>query len=64
MCAFAVDCGDYVVITNARKIAVTGRKEQQKVYYHHTMYPGGLKTKTYREMMLESPDQVRPFVYS
>jgi ribosomal protein L13 len=54
-----VDCGDYVVVTNARKIRVTGNKEKQVVYRHHTMYPGGLKEKSYRDLMAHRPEQVR-----
>lgn len=57
-----VDCGDYVVVSNARKVKVTGRKAEQKVYRHHTMYPGGLKEIPYKEMMQRKPDEVRRFV--
>lgn len=55
----SVDCGDYVVVTNARKIRVTGNKENQIVYRHHTMYPGGLKEKSYRDLMADRPEEVR-----
>lgn len=54
-----MDCGDYVVVTNARKIRVTGDKEKQIVYRHHTMYPGGLKEKSYRDLMAQRPEEVR-----
>jgi large subunit ribosomal protein L13 len=54
-----VDCGDYVVVTNARKIRATGNKEKQIVYRHHTMYPGGLKEKSYRDLMAQRPEEVR-----
>ena len=54
-----VDCGDYVVVTNARKIVATGNKEKQIVYRHHTMYPGGLKEKSYRDLMAQRPEEVR-----
>jgi len=54
-----VDCGDYVVVTNARKIRVTGKKEKQIVYRHHSMYPGGLKEKSYRDLMAYRPEEVR-----
>lgn len=54
-----VDCGDYVVVTNARKIRVTGNKEKQIIYRHHTMYPGGLKEKSYRDLMAQRPEEVR-----
>lgn len=55
----SVDCGDYVVVTNARKIRVTGDKEKQIIYRHHTMYPGGLKEKSYRDLMAHRPEEVR-----
>jgi large subunit ribosomal protein L13 len=41
-----VDCGDHVIIINAEKVVLTGRKRDQKVYYHHTGYPGGIKERT------------------
>ncbi len=41
-----LDCGDYVVVINAEKVKVTGQKETDKKYYHHSGYPGGLKTTT------------------
>lgn len=50
-----VDTGDYVVVINAANIAVTGKKEQDKVYYRHTGYPGGIRSKTLAEMRAESP---------
>lgn len=53
------DCGDHVVVTNARQVLVTGRKAEQKLYRHHTMYPGGLKEIPYERMLDRKPDQVR-----
>ena len=53
-----MDCGDYVVVTNARNVKVTGKKAQQLVYRHHTMFPGGLKEIQYKEMMRRKPDEV------
>jgi large subunit ribosomal protein L13 len=53
------DIGDYVVVTNARHIKVTGKKSQQKMYRHHTMFPGGLKEITYQEMLDRKPEEVR-----
>jgi large subunit ribosomal protein L13 len=50
-----LDVGDYVVVTNAKQIVLTGNKAQQKVYYHHSGYPGGLKTVTFEKMMAEKP---------
>ena len=58
-CKLLVDCGDYVIVSNARKVKVTGRKAEQIVYRHHTMYPGGLKEIQYKDMMQRKPDEVR-----
>lgn len=54
-----VDCGDYVVVTNAEKVAFTGRKRTQKTYYWHTGYPGGIKSRT-ADKLLDGrfPDRV------
>ena len=41
-----VDCGDNIIVINADKVVLTGRKREQKVYYHHTGYPGGIKERT------------------
>lgn len=53
-----VDTGDYIVVINAEKVCVTGRKETGKIYYHHTGYPGGLKQATFREMIEKTPERV------
>ena len=53
-----LDSGDFVIVINAEKIRVTGRKEEQKVYYHHSGYPGGLKVKTLKELMDKKPEEV------
>ncbi len=53
-----MDCGDYVIIVNAEKVKVTGKKLDQKVYYHHSGYVGGLKQTTLREMMAKKPEKV------
>ena len=50
-----LDVGDYVVVVNADRIAVTGRKMDQKMYYRHTGYPGGLKSITLREQLVRHP---------
>lgn len=50
-----IDCGDYVVIINAEKLIVTGSKMTQKMYYHHSHYPGGLKEATLAEKMVKDP---------
>ena len=52
------DVGDYVVIVNAAKVKVTGRKLDQKIYYHHSDYVGGMKETTLREMMAKKPEKV------
>ena len=51
-----IDTGDYVVIVNAEKIKVTGKKLDQKIYYHHTGYAGGLKETKYRKLLAEKPE--------
>lgn len=50
-----VDTGDYIVVVNADKVRVTGRKKTDKVYYHHTEYPGGLKSITFDKLMDKNP---------
>lgn len=53
-----IDTGDYVIVVNAEKIHVTGKKLDQKIYYHHSDYVGGMKETTLREMMAKKPEQV------
>lgn len=53
-----IDTGDYVIIVNADKVKVTGRKLEQKIYYHHSEYVGGMKETTLREMMAKKPEKV------
>jgi large subunit ribosomal protein L13 len=53
-----VDTGDFVIVVNADKIVVTGRKMEKKVYYRHTGYPGGLKQRTLAQMMEKKPEEV------
>ena len=50
-----VDTGDFVIIINAEKIKVTGAKETDKMYYHHTGYPGGLRSASFKELMEKDP---------
>jgi large subunit ribosomal protein L13 len=50
-----VDTGDFVVVINASKIKVTGKKETDKIYYHHTGFPGGLRSISYRDLMEKDP---------
>ena len=52
------DVGDYVIVVNAEKIKVTGKKLEQKVYYHHSDYVGGLKETTLKEMLQKHPERV------
>ena len=53
-----VDCGDHVVVINAAKVRVTGRKLEEKVYRRHTGYPGGLKEVTLGKQLAEKPERV------
>ncbi|MFP4550937.1 MAG: 50S ribosomal protein L13, partial [Spirochaetales bacterium] len=47
--------GDYVIVINADKVRVTGRKPAQKMYYHHTGYPGQIKSRNYEKMLVQKP---------
>ena len=53
-----MDTGDYVIVVNADKVKVTGKKLDQKIYYHHSEYVGGMKETTLREMMKKKPERV------
>lgn len=53
-----MDTGDYVIVVNADKIKVTGKKMDQKIYYHHSDYVGGMKETTLKEMMAKKPENV------
>ncbi len=53
-----MDLGDHIVVINAEKVRVTGRKAEQKVYHRHTGYPGGLRTTTYEEMLNKHPERI------
>lgn len=53
-----IDTGDYVIVINAEKIQVTGKKLDQKVYYHHSDYVGGMKQATLKEKLAAKPEQV------
>ncbi|MBE7410993.1 MAG: 50S ribosomal protein L13 [Leptospiraceae bacterium] len=52
------DCGDNIIVINASKIQVTGNKEEQKMYYQHSLYPGGLKATPFNVMIEKSPEKV------
>ena len=51
-----VDCGDHVIIINAEKVALTGKKAQDKIHYTHSMYPGGLKAIQYGHLLKTKPE--------
>lgn len=53
-----LDNGDHVVVINAEKVVVTGRKSQQKLYRHHTGYPGGLRTRTFAYLIAHRPERI------
>ena len=53
-----MDVGDHIVVINAEKVRVTGRKSEQKVYYHHTGYPGGIRATPYSRMLATHPERI------
>lgn len=53
-----LDAGDFVVVVNASKIRVTGKKADDKIYYHHSQYPGGLKSITFAKLLATHPERV------
>jgi large subunit ribosomal protein L13 len=53
-----LDCGDFVIVINAEKVRVTGRKLDQKVYYRHSQYPGGLSSINLRDQLARHPERV------
>jgi large subunit ribosomal protein L13 len=53
-----LDAGDFVVVINADKVVLTGKKEKKKTYYHHTGYPGGLKAVSFSQYMKKKPEEV------
>ena len=53
-----VDTGDYIIVINAAKVRVTGRKGEQKTYYRHTEYPGGIKTETFDQLINRDPVKI------
>jgi large subunit ribosomal protein L13 len=54
----SVDCGDFIVVVNAAKVRLTGKKAEQKIYFTHSGYPGGAKSLTFEKMMGKSPERV------
>jgi large subunit ribosomal protein L13 len=53
-----VDTGDYIVVVNAEKIVVTGNKTTDKLYQHHTGYPGGIKSISFEKLLVKSPEMI------
>lgn len=53
-----VDCGDFVIVTNAEKVVMTGKKMDQKLKTNYSGYPGGLRVRTYREIMAKRPESI------
>jgi large subunit ribosomal protein L13 len=53
-----VDCGDYVIVINAEKVAVTGKKRSEKIYKKHTGYPGGLREITFDKLQQKKPEEI------
>lgn len=53
-----MDCGDYVVVINAKEVKVTGKKEENKMYYRHSMYPGGFKAESLKELRSRKPEDI------
>src|SRR5215212_20259 len=53
-----IDTGDFVIVVNAERISVTGSKRTQKRYHRHSGYPGGLKTRTFEEMLARRPEEI------
>ena len=53
-----MDCGDYIVVINAKDIKVTGKKYTDKVYYHHSGYPGGIKSITFDKLIKKKPERI------
>jgi large subunit ribosomal protein L13 len=53
-----IDTGDFIVVVNAAKLRVTGRKDERKVYYRHTGYPGGLKQTNFKKLQAKKPTRV------
>ena len=53
-----VDCGDFVVVVNADKVKITGKRAELKTYFHHTLYPGGATVESYKELIKTNPERV------
>ena len=53
-----IDTGDFVVVINAKEVRVTGKKEENKIYYHHSRYPGGLKEEPLKKLRQRKPEEI------
>lgn len=53
-----LDCGDHVIVINAEKVKVTGKKEEGKLYYRHSMYPGGFKAESLKDLRSRRPEEI------
>ncbi|MDI6890244.1 MAG: 50S ribosomal protein L13 [Thermodesulfovibrionales bacterium] len=53
-----IDTGDFIIVINADKIKITGKKPENKIYYHHSGYPGGLKAETLKERLSKRPEKI------
>lgn len=53
-----VDCGDYVIVINAAQVKVTGKRQEQKEYFHYTGYPGGGRTRSFKNLVVSKPEEV------
>ncbi len=53
-----LDMGDYIIVINAKAIRVSGNKAKQKLYYHHTGYPGGIKSISFEKLLLKKPEKI------
>lgn len=53
-----VDCGDFVIVINADKVKLTGKREEQKEYFHNTLYPGGGRFRKFRDLIKDKPEEI------
>src|SRR3989338_1176795 len=53
-----LDCGDHVVVVNSKDVEVTGKKRENKIYYSHSNYPGGLRQRIFAELQADKPDEI------
>ncbi len=53
-----VDCGDYVIVLNADKVTMKGKRQEQKEYFHHTQYPGGERFRSFKQLIQDKPEEI------